>query len=119
VQKPILIYDGNCGFCKRWTERVRRKTGEKITFAPYQEAAQQFPRIPREEFERAVQLIFPDGIVKSGAEAIFAALALTSFFWKVIAWKYTYIPGFAAVSEWVYRHVAKRRSISCSLHVHD
>ena len=117
-QKPLLIYDGDCGFCRSSVARIKKRVGDQLSFAPYQEVADQFPQIPQAEFTKAVQLVSPDGKVQSGAEAIFSALALNSFFFKIIVWKYTYIPGFKAVSEWVYGIVARNRSTICSLHTH-
>ena len=34
--KPILVYDGECGFCRRWIERWRVVTGDRVVYLPYQ-----------------------------------------------------------------------------------
>jgi hypothetical protein len=47
-----------------------------VDTAPYQEAGARFPEIPVAHFQRAVQLVEPDGEVSSGADAIFRAFAL-------------------------------------------
>jgi predicted DCC family thiol-disulfide oxidoreductase YuxK len=94
---------------------MKKRTGENVAYASSQETAQQYSEISREDFAKAVQFIDTDGTVKSGAEAIFSALALNSFFFKIVLWKYTYIPGVAALSEWVYRWVAGHRSRMCHL----
>src|SRR6478672_810226 len=71
---PLLVYDGDCAFCRIWIEFWRRLTGGQIAFAPYQEVADRFPQIPRENFQRAVQLILPDGEVLSAAHAVSRSL---------------------------------------------
>src|SRR4051794_12093711 len=75
VPQPLLVYDGDCTFCKMWIERWRQITGDAVDYAPFQTAGADFPEIPREAFAEAVKLIEPDGRVTSGAEAVFRSLA--------------------------------------------
>ena len=72
--RPLLIYDGHCGFCLWWLARWRARIGDRIDYAPSQEVAQQFPTLPRERYARSVQLVEPDGTVYEGAEAAFRAV---------------------------------------------
>jgi predicted DCC family thiol-disulfide oxidoreductase YuxK len=44
-EKPLLIYDGDCGFCRRWIQRWRAITGERVEFAPYQTVGSLYPEI--------------------------------------------------------------------------
>jgi predicted DCC family thiol-disulfide oxidoreductase YuxK len=106
--QPLVVYDGECGFCTRWVERLRRWSAGALDFAPFQEAAARFPSIPREEFERSVQLVETDGRVFSGAEVVFRALAHSRRA-RALLWCYRRVPGFASVSEWGYRFVARHR----------
>lgn len=108
-QKPILVYDGNCNFCRLWIERWRTLSGDRVQYAPFQEVATQFAEIPREDFARAVQLILPDGKVSSAAEAVFRALAFVPG-WGWVLWIYQHLPGAAFVTELVYRFVARNRN---------
>jgi predicted DCC family thiol-disulfide oxidoreductase YuxK len=109
-EKPLVVYDGGCGFCMRWVERLRRWSAGALDFAPYQEAAAQLPSIPLGEFERSVQLVGTDGRVFSGAEAVFRALAhCPRARARVPLWCYRRVPGFAAASEAGYRFVARHR----------
>ena len=108
---PLLVFDGDCSFCRIWIEFWKRLTGEQIEYAPYQEVAERFPEVPRENFTRAVQLILPDGEVLSAAHAVFRSLAyVPGYAWML--WAYQNVPGFAVVAEWFYRRVAAHRSFS-------
>jgi predicted DCC family thiol-disulfide oxidoreductase YuxK len=108
---PVLVYDGECGFCRRWLERWRRVTGEAIEYAPYQDAARRFPQIPREDFARAIHLIEPGGRVATGAEAVFRALASApGRRWPL--WLYANAPLVAALCEACYRAVARQRPLA-------
>ncbi|HEY6865790.1 MAG TPA: lipase maturation factor family protein, partial [Candidatus Eisenbacteria bacterium] len=105
---PLLVYDGDCGFCRAWIARWRHATGERVEYAPYQEVAPQHPGIPLEAFRRSVQLIEPDGSRCEGAEAVFRALAYApGGGWPLRL--YRGLPGFAAASEACYRAVASHR----------
>src|ERR1700678_3035384 len=74
---PLLIFDGECGFCRRWVGRWKNATGEAVTYLPLQDpaVATQFPEIPREDMEESIHLVLPDGSVYYGAEAVFRSLA--------------------------------------------
>src|SRR5258705_10090747 len=109
--KPLMIFDGDCNFCTLWIRRWQQMTGDAVDYLPSQDAnvAAQFPEIPRERFETAVQLIEPDGTVYSGAEAVFRTLAKNpKWQWPLQAYKK--IPALAGITEWAYRLVAENRT---------
>jgi predicted DCC family thiol-disulfide oxidoreductase YuxK len=106
--RPLLAYDGDCGFCAYWVRYWQRLTGERICYAPYQEIAAGYPHVPVEEFARAIQLFEPDGAHYSGAAAAFRVLAQAPG--KATGlWLYRHLPGFAPLSEAVYTLVAHHR----------
>jgi predicted DCC family thiol-disulfide oxidoreductase YuxK len=108
--KPLMIWDGECHFCKRWIERWREITVGKVDYATYQEAAARFPEIPVEQFKRAVAFIEPDGEVFFAAEAVYRSLRYRSSR-KWLAWSYDHIPGFAGISETAYKFIARHRGL--------
>src|SRR5213079_640866 len=112
--KPLMIWDGDCYFCKRWVERWREITAGKVDYATYQEAAARFPEIPVEQFKRAVAFIEPDGEAFFAAEAVFRSLRCRSSR-KWLAWSYDHVPGFAAVSESLYRIIAFNRRFAWAI----
>jgi predicted DCC family thiol-disulfide oxidoreductase YuxK len=104
--KPLLIFDGDCHFCRRWIERWRELTAGAVDYAPFQEVADRYPEIPREAFEEAVHFIDANGSVFRGAEAVFRSLGGRASGWR---WCYQHLAGFAAISEAGYAFVARRR----------
>lgn len=112
--QPLLIFDGDCGFCRRWIARWQQLTGDKVRYASSQEEARLFPEINPEEFQRSVILIDVDGRVYSGSEAVFRSLAVSSK-WAVLLRLYQKFPGFAALTEWIYRQVASHRQLASAL----
>ena len=110
-RKPLMIWDGDCHFCKRWIERWREITAGEVDYLTYQEAAERFPEIPVERFQRAVAFIGPDGRTFFAAEAVYRSLRYRPSR-KWLAWSYDRVPGFAAISELAYKLIARHRGIA-------
>jgi predicted DCC family thiol-disulfide oxidoreductase YuxK len=110
VSRPVFIFDGDCGICRTWVDYWQQLTGDQVAYRPYQEAAADFPLIPATDFQHAVQLIEPDGQILSGAAATFRLLSYVpsrGAWW----WLYRHVPGFAAMSEWAYSFLSRRRGL--------
>jgi predicted DCC family thiol-disulfide oxidoreductase YuxK len=84
-------------------------TGDRVGYSPFHEVAERFPNVSHQQFRSAVQLILPDGDVRSGADAVFTMLAtLPGRRWML--WSYERLPGVAALCETTYRTIAAHRS---------
>jgi predicted DCC family thiol-disulfide oxidoreductase YuxK len=106
--RPLLVYDGDCGFCLFWARYWQKLTGDRVRYGPYQELAADYPEVPLAEWQRAAQYIAPDGRRAGAAEASFLTLshAPGKGFWLTL---YRRLPGFAAISELVYVFIAAHR----------
>src|ERR1700726_4222207 len=112
--KPLLIWDGECHFCRRWVERWRHLTGDAVEYETSQNAAARFTEISAERFQESVVCINPDGEVFFGAEAVYQTLSCRrSRAW--LAWSHANVPGFAAISEGTYRIIARNRKAFSTL----
>ena len=108
MSKSILIYDGECSFCRRWIVRWKCITGDRVEYLASQEVGERFPQIPIEDYERSVLLVDSDGNLFEGAEAVFRTLAcVPGKTWPL--WVYRNVPGFSLITEWGYQTVAKNR----------
>jgi predicted DCC family thiol-disulfide oxidoreductase YuxK len=112
--KPLMIWDGECHFCRRWIERWRTITAGEVEYAPYQEIADRFPEIPREQFQRSVVYIDKTGQVFVAAEAVYRSLRCRPSK-KWLWWSYQHIPGFAVVSEFGYSFIARNRGFASTI----
>ncbi len=108
--KPLLIWDGDCHFCGLWIERWRELTRGAVEYETSQKIDNRFPEIPREQFQRSVVLIDSDGNVFTGAQAVYRSLGR-----KWLWWSYANLPGFAGISEFGYRIVARNRKFSSGI----
>jgi lipase maturation factor 1 len=112
--RPLLVYDGECDFCRVWLERWRRATGDRVAYAPYQEAADLVPEIPRARFAEAIHLLESGGRWSRGAEAVFRSLSYAPGRGWALA-LYRHLPGFAPVAEALYRLIARHRPAALKL----
>ncbi|HXC61035.1 MAG TPA: hypothetical protein VNV63_00040, partial [Nitrospiria bacterium] len=65
LPRPLLIFDGDCSFCRAWVEYWKDLTGDHVGYTPLQEVGDRFPRVSHQEFTSAVQLVLNDE-VRSG-----------------------------------------------------
>jgi predicted DCC family thiol-disulfide oxidoreductase YuxK len=112
--KPLLIWDGECHFCRRWIERWREITLGQIEFTTYQETAGKFPEIPHAQFQRALAFVDDKGRVFFAAEAVYQSLQHRSYR-RWLSWSYNYLPGFATASEFAYRFIAGHRQLGSAI----
>jgi len=47
LDPPVLVFDGDCAFCRAWVEYWQRLTGERVRYTPYQEIDSRFPDLPQ------------------------------------------------------------------------
>lgn len=113
-ERPLAIFDGDCGFCRLWIERWKARTGSKVDYAPSQEVAPRFPEIPAERFAQAFQLVLPDGRVLEGAAAVLAISGRTPGEGVGLS-LYRRVPGLAPLLELAYRVVAGHRPAAMTL----
>ena len=73
------------------------------------EVALEYPQIPAEKFDSSMFLIYPDGSYFCGAKGVLKALAISTN--KLPLWAYENVPGFAPISELIYRGIAANRQI--------
>jgi predicted DCC family thiol-disulfide oxidoreductase YuxK len=112
--RPMLVWDGDCGFCARSVERLKDQVGDRVRYAPYQKIHEHIEGLEPSDFEEAVHLVWPDGTHCRAAEAIFRTLAMAPGhgYWL---WLYEHVPGFDALTERGYEWVAEHRPTASTI----
>lgn len=107
-KNPLLVYDGDCGFCVYSVRYWQQLTGDAVEYKPYQDVAANYPEISVDQFKRAVQYITPDRQIASGAHASFLTMShgSGSALWLTL---YRKLPGFAYGSEKAYHLISTHR----------
>jgi predicted DCC family thiol-disulfide oxidoreductase YuxK len=105
--RALLIYDANCGFCKRCAAAAEAVAGaEGIEVIGSDEVGERVPTLGAADYARAVQLVRPDGGVVEGAEAVVAVLQKDL---RSLALAWAHMPGFKGLLCAIYRWVAANR----------
>lgn len=107
--RPVLVFDGDCSFCRAWAGYAKALTGERVEYVPYQTAAARFPETPLSAFQKSVHF-FENGRHYTAAEAAFR-LAATNPGVRWPLWIYQHVPGAAPIAEALYRLTAAHRSV--------
>ncbi|HKY32575.1 MAG TPA: DUF393 domain-containing protein [Candidatus Polarisedimenticolia bacterium] len=108
--RATLLYDGDCGLCRRWVARLERRDARGLLETiPFQDpgVSSRFPALSREALEREVHLVLPGGRVERGAAALPHVLRRLPR-WRRVAWVVE-LPGISALAGAVYRAVARNR----------
>ncbi|MFM8230547.1 MAG: lipase maturation factor family protein [Chthoniobacterales bacterium] len=108
--KPVLYWDRDCDFCRRWVERWRQATGDNTEYKVIQDAAPEIVEAAGGMPPQRIVLAQDDGSLTTGAQAALAALAPHSWRARLLLGIYTMFPPFRAISEGSYRFVATHRS---------
>ncbi len=109
--RPTLIYDGDCGFCRRSVDLLQRWDREqRIALIPFQDQARMAAfGIPLPALAAAMHLILPapDGRVLAGADAVPELLRLLpGKRWLALGFR---VPGVLPVARRLYAWIARRR----------
>ncbi len=106
---PVIIYDGECVFCRRSTDRLQwLLQDDSIEYASFRDPGvlSRFPGVTEQACDLALQLVATDGRVYAGAEA--ATRAVVRRPWFAFAWLY-YVPPVRWIADAVYRQIAIHR----------
>ena len=108
MEKWVLIYDGDCEFCRRQIRLVERfDTRGRIEAVSFQAIDLAAYGVTRDAAEQAMHVVSPTGRVWRGAGAARQVSKLLPSL-RPLAWLF-HVPGAMFVAERVYRWVAKRR----------
>ncbi len=107
--KPLMAWDGNCGFCHYWVIKWKKMTGDKVNYQPYQQVYQNFPDIERKYFQQAIRFIDLDGKIFTGPAAVFQAFHRYSGQWRWVMPLYRNLWPFRFLADHFYAFVSRHR----------
>ena len=110
VHLPVLIYDGDCGFCTQSARRVaRRDRRHVITVLPWQTAGLLAATgLSEDQVNAAAWYVDVQGRQHRGAAAVNAALAALGGVYRPLSLLYR-LPGLRQIEDAVYAWVARNR----------
>ena len=106
--RPLMIFDGDCGFCTASVNAIRRWIKPKCAIEPWQQTDLGTFGLTPEQCTQAVQFVSADGRVNAGSRAVMAMLRTAPQPWPVVG-SIGDAPGIAWIAEHVYRWIATNR----------
>ncbi len=107
MDRPVLLYDGDCAFCTACASLLERLRPE-AEIAAWQLTDLTALGVTEQRATEAVQWVEIDGTIRSGHEAIAATLATAGRPWSVIG-RTLLLPGVSWLAAKTYRVVADNR----------
>ncbi|MCH2111346.1 MAG: DUF393 domain-containing protein [Planctomycetes bacterium] len=107
MERPVLLFDGGCAFCRRWAERIRPTLGESVDVVPIGQAPDLPISLSEEKLLEEIHLVLPTGDVARGFHAIARARWESGRPWWLRMYR---LPGVGFLAEMVYRRVARSRT---------
>ena len=105
---PVLVYDGECRFCKWCVRFLVRRTRRPLVCVAYQTADLSALGLTREQCELAVQWVAADGRQQSANFAAAAALRNARLPYPLLGVLIN-LPGIRGLAAFAYGQVAQRR----------
>jgi len=87
LSRPVLLYDGSCGFCQGWVRRVRRWDPQgalELLPADSRDSRPELARLTDLALHEAMHLVLPGGQTHVGGRAIPEILRRLS--WGRVVW---------------------------------
>ncbi|WP_240359815.1 lipase maturation factor family protein [Pyxidicoccus trucidator] len=107
--RPLVLFDGDCGFCRRWVARWRLSTRGRVRFEPGRWWHRWLLGLRKADLRRAMQLVEPSGRVSQGAEAVFRMLAWSPRAGTRVVARVGLLPGVLHVARGAYALIARNR----------
>lgn len=108
MERPLLVFDGDCAFCTRSVRFVEKRIHRHPTIVSWQSLDLDGIGLNRAECEEAVQWIGADGRRASAHIAVARTLIHGGRGWSVLGWL-VLAPGVRQLAGVVYRWIARNR----------
>lgn len=105
--RPVLVFDGDCAFCTS-SVRLLEKIGPRAEIVAWQLTDLDALGLSEEAAAAAVQWVAIDASIRSGHEAIAAALGSAGGVWG-LAGRALLLPGISPIAARAYRLIADNR----------
>lgn len=113
--KPVLYWDADCGFCRRWVGRWQEATGDRVEYRRLQDAPAQIVAAAGGVPYQRIVLRRADGRLTTGAEAAVAAMAAGGWEGRLLERLLASCPPLHRLAEGVYSLVARHRPTASAL----
>ncbi len=106
----VVVYDGDCGFCRRSVDEIRRRDRDKrMVYLPRRTPGieARIPGLAEGDFDTGIRVVDRDGTIHVGADGI-RHIASQLPVWRRLAWAYD-LPVIRPLARRIYAWVAANR----------
>jgi predicted DCC family thiol-disulfide oxidoreductase YuxK len=105
---PVVVFDGDCGFCSLSVRWARRWVRPRVIFRPWQLADLESLGVSQPACQQAVQFVGLDGAVAAGGRAVCRILGTGHGPWPLLG-RIGSLPGIDVIVDSAYGVVARMR----------
>lgn len=106
--RALFIYDGDCGFCRKWAGWLQGRVGAAIRFVPFQRLGDLARFDLTVEDVQTASYLIEEGRPYGGGPGIARALQHARGAWRLIGLLLD-LPGLRGLSAIAYRFIARNR----------
>lgn len=106
--RGLLVFDGECGFCRRWVRHMNEWFRHHPDAVAWQHADLEALCLTPEQCRTAVQFVDASLRVSAGADAAARVLIVAGFPYS-LAGRFMLLPGIRSIARASYRWVANNR----------
>lgn len=108
--RTAVLFDGNCRFCTQQSKRLVRAFPKSLRAVNFQDVGvlDSFPGVSYDACMKKMHVVFPDGKVYAGAEALSRIVIERVPALGLVGYGY-YVPGVRQLSDYGYETIAKYR----------
>ncbi|MGV3484428.1 MAG: thiol-disulfide oxidoreductase DCC family protein [Planctomycetaceae bacterium] len=129
-QTDVVIYDGECNFCKAQVSRLRMldRWGHRLSYLSLHDprVAERYPHLTHAQLMEQMYVVDRSGRAMGGSDAVRYLSRRMPLLWPLMP--ILHLPGTAALWRWGYQQIAKRRYLlggrsqecaedACSVHL--
>jgi predicted DCC family thiol-disulfide oxidoreductase YuxK len=105
---PVIVYDGDCGFCTSSIRWARARIRALPAARPFQSFDVATVGLTRQDCERAVAFVDAQGSIHWGSRAVARILVGSGGAWSLLG-RVMSVPGIRGLSAVTYRTIANNR----------
>jgi predicted DCC family thiol-disulfide oxidoreductase YuxK len=109
TDRPVLLFDGECGFCTRLVEEASARLDADVDYAAFQTAPLATYGVSAAEARHSLHLRSPEGRISHGSEAAARLLVASGGAWSLLG-RLLLAPPFSFVAAAIYWLVARNRA---------